>query len=79
MIPAEQKENDRKDFYTPSEVAKMLQLHTSTVRKRFANVPGVIDLSVRGNSARRGKQPHRTLRIPREVLYRYLHDHKIRG
>jgi len=65
----------RFDYLTPQQVAKILNVHLNTVLRRFGECPGVIDLAT---PPKRGKRPHRMLRIPRGVLDRYLHERRVR-
>jgi Helix-turn-helix domain len=64
------------EYLTVEQVAKMLNVHPDTVRSRFCKEPGVIDLSA-DRKVRRGRR-HRILRIPRGVVSRYLHEHRVR-
>lgn len=57
-------------FRTVAEVAEMLGVSRDTVRRLFANEPGVIDLGRR--EATRGKRRYRLLRIPSAVVARFL-------
>jgi hypothetical protein len=52
-------------YYTVKEIAALLKLSPDTVRRLFRNEPGVLAL---GNTGRRGKRRHVTLRIPQAVL-----------
>jgi AraC-like DNA-binding protein len=55
-------------LYTLRELAAILQLDVSTVRRIFCDETGVITL---GKTARRdGKRDYQTYRIPRSVLLR---------
>ena len=56
-------------FYTPADVASILKVSTDTVLRKFSDYPGVIDL---GTPERKSKRRYRTLRIPREVLERFI-------
>jgi len=62
------------EFFTPREVAEILKVSTDTVLRKFSTVPGVIDL---GNAESRKKRQYRTLRIPREVLERFIVESRI--
>jgi hypothetical protein len=62
------------EFFTVDEVAKMLKVSGDTVRRRFENEPGVIDLGV---PTRRYKRRYRVLRIPAAVLNRFLHKKRV--
>lgn len=61
-------------FYTPKEVAEMLKVSTDTVLRKFSTVSGVIDL---GSPENRKKRQYRTLRIPREVLERFIVENRV--
>jgi hypothetical protein len=63
-----------KPFYTPSEIAEILQVSIDTIHRRFAAMPGVINLGSEGSISRRR---YRTLRIPREVLQKFLLQNRI--
>jgi hypothetical protein len=55
-------------LYTISEVAALLKLDRSTVRRIFCDEPGII---THGKANRRdGKRDYQTYRIPRSVLLR---------
>jgi hypothetical protein len=54
---------------TVRDVAAVLQCSEDAVIRRFAKVPGVIDL---GSSETRKKRRYRVLRIPKAVVERYL-------
>src|SRR5580704_12192538 len=59
-------------LYTPHELAQMVSLDASTIRRMFADEPGVVRL---GRSNRRdGKRDYVTLRIPRSVAERVLRE-----
>jgi len=55
-------------FLTVTEVAERLQIDERTVRRLFADEPGVIELSF----PRKGRRTYRTLRIPGSVVQRVL-------
>jgi len=55
-------------FLTVSEVAERLKVNDDTVRRLFANEPGVIVICF----PRRGRRAYRTLRIPTSVFERVL-------
>lgn len=59
-------------FYTRDEVAAILKSSVDTVTRRFANLPGVVDI---GTKEHRRTRRRRALRIPQYVLDRYLIDH----
>jgi hypothetical protein len=62
------------EFFTVDEIAKMLKISSDTIRRRFENEPGVIDL---GAAERRHKRRYRVLRIPASVLHRFLHQKRV--
>jgi len=53
---------------TVAEVAQRLKLKPDTIRRLFADEPGVIVLSTH----RKGRRTYRTLRIPVSVYYRVV-------
>lgn len=55
------------ETFTVAQVASLLSLSPDTIRRMFANEPGVIPL---GDEHPRGKRRRVTLRIPRAVLER---------
>jgi hypothetical protein len=67
-------ENDP-EYLTPQQVAEKLNISLSTVMRRFADEPGVVDI---GPKSGRDTRPHRVLRIPRGVLLRVLHERRVR-
>jgi hypothetical protein len=62
------------EFLTPSEVAKILKVNTKTAIRRFEDFPGVVDL---GSEETRFKRRYRVLRIPREVLDKFIIENRI--
>ena len=58
-----------KQYLTIAEVAVMLEVSRDTVRRMFAEEPGVINV---GPQRRRTGRLYRVLRIPRSVLERVL-------
>jgi hypothetical protein len=62
------------EFYTPQEVAAILKVSSDTVYRRFADFPGVIDL---GSPEDRFKRRYRVLRIPREVLAKFVAENRV--
>jgi len=62
------------EFLTPIEVSAILKVSTDTVMRKFSTIKGVIDL---GTPERRFKRQYRTLRIPREVLERFIFENMI--
>jgi hypothetical protein len=63
------------ELLTPAEVAGLLKVSADTVMRRFASIPGVIDL---GTPTGMNKRRYRTIRIPRPVLERFLSDNRIK-
>lgn len=63
-------------FRTVAEVAEMLGVSKDTVRRLFANEPGVIDLGK--CEATRGKRQYRVLRIPSAVVARLLEQKSVK-
>jgi hypothetical protein len=61
-------------FLTPSEVAKILKISTDGVLRKFSDRPGVLDL---GSEETRFKRRYRVLRIPREVLEKFIIENRI--
>jgi hypothetical protein len=53
--------------YSPEEIALMWSISTKTVRRLFANEPGIIELG-RAESMR--KRRYLTIRVPESVLMR---------
>jgi len=49
--------------FTPTEIAKMWGMSTATVRKIFANVPGVLKIGTKGKYV--------SLHIPARILHGY--------
>lgn len=62
------------EFYTPTEVAEILKVSRDTILRKFSAVAGVIDL---GTPEYGKKRQRRTLRIPREVLERFIIESRI--
>ena len=57
------------DLLTVSQVAHVLQCSDDSVVRRFSKLPGVIDL---GTQTTRKKRRYRVLRIPKDVVEKYL-------
>ena len=57
------------DLLTVHDVATVLKCGEDAVVKRFAKLPGVIDL---GRAETRNKRRYRVLRIPKDVVEKYL-------
>lgn len=67
------------ELLTPNEVATLLKVSEDTVLRRFADLPGCIDLG--SPEVTRGpgrKRRYRVLRIPRAVLNRFLLENQVR-
>jgi hypothetical protein len=62
------------EFLTVAEVAAILRVSTDTVIRRFGSEAGVVDI---GSTESNRKRRYRILRIPRHVLSRVLHQHKV--
>jgi len=56
------------EFYSVADVAAMWKLSPDTIRRLFADEPGVITLG--DGRASRGRRKRITLRIPKEILER---------
>lgn len=63
-------------FRTVAEVAEMLGLSKDTVRRLFAEEPGVIDLG--RHEPTRGSRRYRVLRIPSAVVARFLESRSVK-
>ena len=57
------------EYLTPEEIADILRCSVETIRRRFQNRKGVIDL---GAPETRFKRRYRVLRIPRHCFEQYL-------
>ena len=68
--------NMNEQFRTVAEVAEMLGLSKDTVRRLFADEPGVIDLGRHEPS--RGRRRYRVLRIPSAVVARFLERRSVK-
>jgi hypothetical protein len=62
------------EFFTVSEVAKMLKVSPDTISRRFEKEPGVIDL---GEPERMHKRRYSVLRIPAAALSRFLYKKRV--
>ena len=71
-----QNRNMNEQFRTVAEVAEMLGVSKDTVRRLFANEPGVIDLGERETT--RAKRRYRVLRIPSAVVARFLERRSVK-
>jgi hypothetical protein len=61
-------------YLSVKQVALLLGKSENTIRRRFADYPGVID---HGQPERRYKRRYRELGIPESAIQLYLHDHKV--
>jgi hypothetical protein len=64
------------EFRTVAKVAEILGVSKDTVRRLFADEPGVIDLG--RHEPTRGKRRYRVLRIPSGVINRVLTSRSVR-
>jgi len=71
-----QNRNMNEQFRTVVEVAQMLGVSKDTVRRLFADEPGVIDLGRRESD--RSKRRYRVLRIPSSVVNRVLNNRSVK-
>jgi len=62
-------------YLTVAEVAEMLGVSRDTVRRMFAEEPGVVNVKAQ---RRRTSRSYRILRIPRSVLERVLADRAVK-
>jgi hypothetical protein len=62
--------------FTPDELAEQTKLHASTIRKIFADKPGVIRLGRAGSG---GHRPYYTIRIPKSVAERVFRSMTVGG
>jgi hypothetical protein len=62
--------------FTPKELAEQAKLHTSTIRKLFADQPGVIRL---GHAGSRGHRRYYTIRVPKSVAERVFRSMTVGG
>ena len=58
----------KENFLTLAEVAERLKVNEHTVRRLFANEPGVVVICF----PKKGKRVYRTLRIPETVFLRVV-------
>lgn len=61
-------------YYSPEEIAELLNVSTDTVLRRFSSEQGVVDL---GSPEKMHKRRYRVLRIPESVLVRYLAKRRV--
>ena len=60
-------DDGKQEVFTVAQVASLWHLSEDTIRRIFADEPGVLS---KGDRNPRGKRPRVTLRIPREVMNR---------
>jgi hypothetical protein len=63
------------ELLTVRQAAEILKLSTDSVSRKFADLPGVINL---GSEESFSKRRYNVLRIPRSVLERFINAHKVR-
>jgi hypothetical protein len=64
------------EFQTVAQVAKMLGVSKDTVRRLFADEPGIIDLG--RHETEQHKRRYRVLRIPESVLDRVVNRKRVK-
>ena len=64
----------QEQFFTPDELAKLLKLHPSTIRRLFLDEPGVVRY---GHAGLRGRKQYFSLRIPASVVQRVVGRMKV--
>jgi len=65
------------EYLSVAEVANLLGVSRALVTRHFEHYPGVIDLSEKKDRRSRIRR-YRTLRIPRGVLNRFIHERRVR-
>lgn len=60
--------------YSPNQLAKLWNVSVDTVRRVFADEPGVVVIERPGKG--KNSRPYRTLRIPASVALRVYQNHK---
>jgi hypothetical protein len=63
-----------REYLTANEVAAILKVDPKTVLRRFEHRPGVLNL---GSGEGRFKRRYRVLRIPREVLEKFVIEMRV--
>jgi hypothetical protein len=58
-------------FYTPAQVAELLQISPKSVISRFSGMEGVFVLPAE-NSRLTKRERYRTIRVPKHVLDRFI-------
>jgi hypothetical protein len=66
----------QEQFFTPDELAKLLKLHPSTIRRLFVDEPGVLRY---GHAGLHGKKQYFSLRIPASVVQRVVGRMRVSG
>jgi hypothetical protein len=66
----------KEELRTVAKVAEMLGVSKDTVRRLFADEPGIIDLG--RHEPTRGKRRYRLLRIPAAVLDRVIDRKRVK-
>jgi hypothetical protein len=61
-------------FYTVREIAKILKVSPDTAARKFRDFPGVIDI---GEPETFSKRAYKVLRIPEQVLNKFLHENRV--
>jgi len=62
------------EFFTSSEVAKILKISPDSVIRKFETRPGVIDL---GRPETTHKRRYKILRIPREAVEKFVIESRV--
>ena len=63
-------------YYTPAQVAEILQISTDSVIRHFSRFSGVLDIGAEEN-VRRHTTHKRVLRIPHDVLQKFLRESRV--
>ena len=71
-----QNRNMNEKFRTVAQVAQMLGVSKDTVRRLFADEPGIIDLG--RHETAQGRRRYRLLRIPDSVLDRIIYRKRVK-
>jgi hypothetical protein len=61
-------------FYTPAQVAELLQISPKSVIARFAELEGVLVLPDTGEGKRKERERYRQIRISKPVLDRFIEN-----
>ena len=65
-------------YFTPAEIAEMLKLSTTTVRRMLENEPGVLRIRL-GGEKNRFMRTRTTYRVPESVLNRILQKYTVKA